>query len=528
MLDGQARLRGQPGFFRRLAKHRLSDRRAYLASLADQVAMSGFNFILGLAAIRFLVPTDLGLFSLWGEIAVVAVGFQAALVGVPLNIHVPAASRDEAQKLLRGLFLVNIAFLLLVAGIAGGAVLTMDAVWVPKPLGASIAAIALLSSFLVREYPRQAAFGASLVLAVGIMDGVHILVGLSTLVVLILCLPPDWLLFAFFAAPACGGWAAGIVGLALVSSGGGGTRLRDGIKAYGAVIHEVKWALLGGMASSLQDRIFVVLVTAFAGLEAVGAIFAAGFLTTRKPLVKFACLAVAAACVGFLILTSSKTSLIVLGPALAVSGIVWHGIRLGRTYLVMNVALASSAVGLLAIPFAFFSTSTIFTTLFGDPTFTGRTEIWQFLQIFIARHPWTGVGYGAFWDVGTNGPGAQDSSPLIRDIAEGHNGYLDLNVTIGYIGLALAISVLVWPFLRLFSAALRDLFRIGNGAPAALMIAYLAEGVFHNLTESSLLRGAHPVWVMSLMAVLTIVLAQSPAADAGRSASVLDRNHAAD
>jgi O-antigen ligase len=66
-------------------------------------------------------------------------------------------------------------------------------------------------------------------------------------------------------------------------------------------------------------------------------------------------------------------------------------------------------------------------------------------------------------------------------VAEGHNGYFDLLVAIGPIGLALVIiAMIVLPILRLIERP------SGNGQTGALLMAAMAFMVGHNLTESSI------------------------------------------
>ncbi len=233
----------------------------------------------------------------------------------------------------------------------------------------------------------------------------------------------------------------------------------------------------------------------------------AGFIAVRRPVARIGCVAMILAATGFLQMTNSKTSLIVLLPAVAIAALFWHGLHQGRPFLAMTAALAAGCGALVPLPFAFLRPDAIFLALFGDPTFTGRTVIWRFVAGFAERHPWTGVGFGSLWNVGLNGPDMQQGYGVILQVAEGHNGYLDLAATTGYVGLVLGVAVLLWPFVRLFAQPAETLFRGPQAPAAALMTAYLASGIFHNLTESSLIRAAHPVWVLSLAAMMTIAFA---------------------
>lgn len=92
----------------------------------------------------------------------------------------------------------------------------------------------------------------------------------------------------------------------------------------------------------------------------------------------------------------------------------------------------------------------VLTLLFGDPTFTARTDIWQFAVQEIGKRFWSGTGYGAFWDVG------EANDPLLRAppgtfldeieyglINQAHNGYLDLWLQVGFPAVFLAVLAIV-------------------------------------------------------------------------------------
>ena len=80
-------------------------------------------------------------------------------------------------------------------------------------------------------------------------------------------------------------------------------------------------------------------------------------------------------------------------------------------------------------------------------TFTMRTDVWKFSLDQWAQRPWTGLGFGSFWDID---PGVQPSLQTDEWFAkpdaytnESHNGYIDLAVTTGLIGLIGGMAVLV-------------------------------------------------------------------------------------
>jgi O-antigen ligase len=121
-----------------------------------------------------------------------------------------------------------------------------------------------------------------------------------------------------------------------------------------------------------------------------------------------------------------------------------------------------------------------------DPyAFTGRMRIWSTLILYARDHFWTGAGFGSFWRVGEASPVfSLDESWVTELVPAGHNGYLDLMVSIGFPGLVLAVlTLLILPTRRLLSATsipvpCRSLF-------FSIIVFY----VWHNLAESQFIDG---------------------------------------
>jgi exopolysaccharide production protein ExoQ len=137
-----------------------------------------------------------------------------------------------------------------------------------------------------------------------------------------------------------------------------------------------------------------------------------------------------------------------------------------------------------------------------DMTLTGRTGLWKDLLNNAAKSPTLGVGFGAFW-VGRIG---YDMYPLDNwsrvtpewRPGEGHNGYIDVYVDLGIIGLALMLVII-------FSAvigALDDLqneFELGR-----LRLTLLLSVIMNNVTESSFLKGTHSLWFVFLLVAVNV------------------------
>jgi O-antigen ligase len=77
-----------------------------------------------------------------------------------------------------------------------------------------------------------------------------------------------------------------------------------------------------------------------------------------------------------------------------------------------------------------------------DPTLTGRTEIWAYVMNDIAMKPLLGWGYFGFW-IPSN-PAAVEISDAVRWVVpQAHNGLLEALLTIGFVGTAIFVFILV-------------------------------------------------------------------------------------
>ncbi|MBR0702365.1 O-antigen ligase family protein [Bradyrhizobium diazoefficiens] len=132
-----------------------------------------------------------------------------------------------------------------------------------------------------------------------------------------------------------------------------------------------------------------------------------------------------------------------------------------------------------------------------DPTFTGRSAIWEFALAAVAEKPIIGHGYAAFWDDVTARQTAQGAE-WATSAAHSHNSYLDLAVTIGLPGLLLVILVFVLAPLGNFQSAEAH---SRSGALAKLFLTVWLFGLYYGATETFLLERQNPIWFMFVLAV---------------------------
>jgi exopolysaccharide production protein ExoQ len=188
-------------------------------------------------------------------------------------------------------------------------------------------------------------------------------------------------------------------------------------------------------------------------------------------------------------ISQSKTSLVCFGVGLL---LLLRSRRFRTLYL--NRAVLAGALSLPALLFFSQQFSDLITpllkTLGRDATFTGRTQIWQHITLQTVN-PLIGSGYWNFW----GGPGGlsvnQEMDSLIPNA---HNGYLDIYLDGGIIGVILLFAILiVWGVRTSKSASSKKADRMQLMRFAILIVA-----IVYNLSESVYFRMG-PIWFTTLL-----------------------------
>lgn len=200
----------------------------------------------------------------------------------------------------------------------------------------------------------------------------------------------------------------------------------------------------------------------------------------------------------------SITSLSVFGMAFVLwLGMNWvkHKPSLGLRIFKGSLALILAFLVLLIIhSLVNFGEKSILGKVIGflgrDITITGRTEIWNDIFKVASQSPLVGVGYGAFW-IGriANIPWTENVS---WTLGQGHNGYVDVYLQLGWIGVFLLMA-----FLFSSASAIGKSFLKEGDFCRLRMILFLVV-LFVNITESTFLRGDHYLWLVFLMAALSL------------------------
>ena len=135
-----------------------------------------------------------------------------------------------------------------------------------------------------------------------------------------------------------------------------------------------------------------------------------------------------------------------------------------------------------------------------DTTLTGRDVIWAFAFKYIALRPFFGYGYYGFWI------SQQDAALeyLGWNPNQAHNGFIDLTLNEGFVGLAILLLVF-YVALRRSLRQLRQGDATGAGRWSFVMLVYL---LVHNVSEADFYQ--RPAWVVFLVAFIASAKADLP------------------
>jgi O-antigen ligase len=232
---------------------------------------------------------------------------------------------------------------------------------------------------------------------------------------------------------------------------------------------------------------------------AVCAMTAILFLFTRTGRRNWIGLLVALAAIVFLVMTRSKSSMGFLGAALLAG---WLYRVSWRDGLSRAILLVSAGILVLALGTLVAMDPDILTRSLADPTqFTGRAAIWAAELAYVRDHPLLGAGFGTFADSGGLSPlHGYIASNWVETVSHGHNGYLQILVTIGGIGFVLAMTALViqplrhfWPLNPPSAPFEADTFK-------PMLFALFTFMVLHNVMESDFLEGGG-AWAALLLVI---------------------------
>jgi O-antigen ligase len=200
--------------------------------------------------------------------------------------------------------------------------------------------------------------------------------------------------------------------------------------------------------------------------------------------------------IALVLLSSSTTSLLILILLLSLFPLI----RVLRRDPKRAAAALAIAV-LLAIGASYWVTAhfdSALDLLGKDETLTGRTDLWAVAVVMALERPWLGYGYNAFW-LGLGGPSAEVWRVVGWVPSHGHNGFLDVWLDLGLLG----VAVFLFGF-AVYSRRAVALLRKWHSPEALWPAIFLAYLFLSNLTESSLIGENSIFWVLYTATVLNI------------------------
>ena len=137
--------------------------------------------------------------------------------------------------------------------------------------------------------------------------------------------------------------------------------------------------------------------------------------------------------------------------------------------LVVSAVMVLLALGASA-PFVGGSNTAVVSSALGrDATLTGRTDTWAELLPVVKDSPLLGSGFGSFWTTDRRD---------YYEMSHGHNGYLDVLLELGFVGLSLWVAWLL-SCARILIRTFREHYEW-----ACLGIGFLLMAAAHNTAES--------------------------------------------
>jgi exopolysaccharide production protein ExoQ len=128
-----------------------------------------------------------------------------------------------------------------------------------------------------------------------------------------------------------------------------------------------------------------------------------------------------------------------------------------------------------------------------DPTLTGRTTIWSAVVVSAMKRPLLGYGYKAFW-TGLQGESGNVLMSNGWSFANAHNGFLDVWLSIG----ALGLGVVLYSLLKAFRNAVPCILARDYYLSWCVSIVLLA--AIHAMDEATLAIANNLAWILFMVA----------------------------
>jgi len=162
-----------------------------------------------------------------------------------------------------------------------------------------------------------------------------------------------------------------------------------------------------------------------------------------------------------------------------------------RRPLFIHLLIATMLLASVSVVFLGASPETL-KTMGRNPTLTDRTAVWK-MVLGLSQNQWVGTGFESFW----LGPRLEKMwTRYWWHPGEAHNGYLEIFINLGWVGIALLFVVVAAGYQTVFQAWRNHV------ATGSLCLAFFMVGLAYNFTEAAFFRMLAPAWLFFLLAIV--------------------------
>jgi exopolysaccharide production protein ExoQ len=123
----------------------------------------------------------------------------------------------------------------------------------------------------------------------------------------------------------------------------------------------------------------------------------------------------------------------------------------------------------------------------------------------IAKRPWLGYGFQSFWAGGADGEAVDLKYQNNYIVTTGHNGFIDIALDLGYIGLVIFVTSILLNFRRGL-----NWLKQTNTADGLYPIFVVALMVGYNLSESNVPDAYTLFWLMYVASTTSMLIYRLP------------------
>jgi O-antigen ligase len=215
-----------------------------------------------------------------------------------------------------------------------------------------------------------------------------------------------------------------------------------------------------------------------------------------------------------ILLTGSKTALLLLLTIVCLLPF-YRALRWSDTLLIPLLIITILVAGSIAV-FVTGNWENILLGLGRDPTLSGRTNLWELAIELIGKRPWLGYGYQGFWQEGGGAAVIWKSEGYKPPHA--HNGFINMTLDLGLIGLFLFLLLLAVTYFRGIIW-----LRLGKTTIELWSIFYVTFFFMYNHSENTIIEHNSIFWVLLVSVSLSMkrmIIIQSSKNDKTKDTSI--------